>query len=119
MGGSLCGGSDRFTVPPPGSRSHLTLPLRFGSYPLRWTRRLPQRWGDNPEGRRDTARMGAAQAAPLVPLVGRGAEQGRRAGLLEGVAQGTPGVLLIGGEAGVGKTALVRDACARFSGQVL
>ncbi|HEV7194631.1 MAG TPA: AAA family ATPase [Pedococcus sp.] len=63
--------------------------------------------------------MGAASAAQLVPLVGRGAEQGRVAALLEGVAQGTPGVLLVGGEAGVGKTALVRDACARFSGQVL
>ncbi|NYG06569.1 DNA-binding CsgD family transcriptional regulator [Phycicoccus badiiscoriae] len=63
--------------------------------------------------------MGSAQAAQLVPLVGRGAEQGRLAALLDGVAQGTPGVLLVGGEAGVGKTALVRDACARFSGQVL
>ena len=63
--------------------------------------------------------MGGATAAQLVPLVGRGVEQGRLAALFEGVAQGRPGVLLVGGEAGVGKTALVRDACARFPGQVL
>ncbi|WP_195908278.1 AAA family ATPase [Nostocoides sp. HKS02] len=63
--------------------------------------------------------MGAPSAGQSVPLVGRSEELTRLAAVLACAAQGEPSILLVHGEAGVGKTALVRDACARFTGQVL
>jgi predicted ATPase len=50
------------------------------------------------------------------PLVGRAGELDVVIGLVRGAARGEACALLIAGEAGVGKTALVRDASARVSG---
>jgi predicted ATPase len=60
-------------------------------------------------------------AAPPVAkaLVGRGGELSRLRALLTAAAAGEPGAMFISGEAGVGKTALIREACNNFGGQVL
>ena len=63
--------------------------------------------------------MGAGSMARRAPVFGRAVEGQRLARVLRAAAQGAPGVVFVHGEAGVGKTALVRDVCERFDGEVL
>ena len=63
--------------------------------------------------------MAAGPSAQLGPVVGRAAEEQVLAALLEAAASGEPSAVFVHGEAGVGKTALVRDVCGRFAGEVL
>jgi hypothetical protein len=63
--------------------------------------------------------MGTGSNAQLGRVVGRAAEERVLSALLDAVAAGEPGAVFVHGEAGVGKTALVREACRRFDGEVL
>jgi DNA-binding CsgD family transcriptional regulator len=70
-------------------------------------------------GSADTAVMGAGSNAQLGRVVGRAAEERVLSALLDAAASGEPGAVFVHGEAGVGKTALVREVCGRFAGEVL
>jgi DNA-binding CsgD family transcriptional regulator len=59
------------------------------------------------------ASLPRADAAPAMPLVGRGAQLRRLLGCLEGARAGDPGAVLVHGAAGAGKTRLLREALVR------
>lgn len=63
--------------------------------------------------------MGAGSDAQRGPVVGRAAERQVLEASLAAAAGGEPSAVFVHGEAGVGKTALVRDVCGRFAGDVL